>query len=167
MTRRRKIVLLTTAIACAGLALGAARARDVPKVATGFIAHTLCSETFVSGLDPMRDLNETIDAMPGTGLLSWAMNLQIDRTRKDVTVSLFGIGRSHAVYREGLGCSLEHGRGSPTSRCRRMTSSPPYCPTLPVRDSCRRKARGCPPRSTVPSPSPRSRLIAARARSSS
>ncbi|MCP3378837.1 beta-lactamase family protein [Bradyrhizobium sp. CCGUVB4N] len=111
MTRRRKIVLLTTAIACAGLALGAARARDVPKVATGFIAHTLCSETFVSGLDPMRDLNETIDAMPGTGLLSWAMNLQIDRTRKDVTVSLFGIGRSHAVYREGLGCSLEHGRG--------------------------------------------------------
>ena len=52
MTRRRKIVLLTTAIACAGLVLGAARARNVPKVATGFIADMLCSETFVSGLDP-------------------------------------------------------------------------------------------------------------------
>ena len=111
MTRRRKILLLTSAIACAGLAFGAARARDVPKVATGFIAHTLCSETFVSGLDPARDLAETTDAMPGTGLLRWAMNLQIDRTRKDVTVSLLGIGRSHAVYREGLGCSLEHGQG--------------------------------------------------------
>jgi CubicO group peptidase (beta-lactamase class C family) len=111
VTRRRKIVLLTTVIACAGLALGAARARDVPKVATGFVAHTLCSETFVSGLDPQRDLAETIDAMPGAGLLTWAMDVQIDRTRKDVRVSLFGIGRSHAVYRDGLGCTLEHGHG--------------------------------------------------------
>ena len=111
MTRRRKIVLLTTAIACAGLVLGAARARNVPKVATGFIADTLCSETFVSGLDPQRNLAEITDAMPGTGLLTWAMNLQIDRAHKDVTVTLFGIGRSHAVYREGLGCTLEHGRG--------------------------------------------------------
>jgi CubicO group peptidase (beta-lactamase class C family) len=111
VTRRRKIILATTAIACVGLALGAARARDVPKVATGFIADTLCSETFVSGLDPMRNLAETSDAMPGTGLLTWAMNLQIDRARKDVTVTLFGIGRSRAVYREGLGCTLEHGEG--------------------------------------------------------
>ncbi|MDN5002915.1 serine hydrolase domain-containing protein [Bradyrhizobium sp. GCM10027634] len=111
MTRRRKILLLTTTIACAGLALGAARARDVPKVATGFIAHTLCSDIFVSGLDVRRDLTDTTDAMPGAGLLTWAMDLQVDRARKDVTVSLFGIGRSHAVYRDGLGCTLEHGQG--------------------------------------------------------
>lgn len=109
MTRRRKIILLTTAIACAGLALGVARARDVPKVATGFIADTLCAETFVSGLDPSRNLAETTDAMPGVGLLTWAMDFQVDRARKDVTVTLFGIGRSHAVYRDGLGCTLEHG----------------------------------------------------------
>lgn len=109
MTRRRKIILLTTAMACAGLALGAARARDVPKVATGFIADVLCAETFVSGLDPKRNLAETTDAMPGVGLLTWAMDYQLDRLRKDVTVTLFGIGRSHAVYREGLGCTLDHG----------------------------------------------------------
>ncbi|QQO14635.1 serine hydrolase [Bradyrhizobium diazoefficiens] len=111
MTRRRKILLLSTAIACTGLAFGAARARDVPKVATGFIAHTLCSEIFVSGLDPQRDLAETIDAMPGASLLTWAMDFRADRARKDVTVSLFGIGRSHAIYRQGLGCTLEHGQG--------------------------------------------------------
>lgn len=109
MTRRKIILLATTAIACAGLALGAARARDVPKVATGFVADILCSETFVSGLDIGRNFAETTDAMPGTGLITWAMDYQIDRTRKDVTVTLFGIGRSHAVYREGLGCTLEHG----------------------------------------------------------
>jgi len=111
VTRRRKIVLLTTTIVAAGLALGAARARDVPKVATGFIADILCSETFVSGLDPQRTFVETMDAMPGTSLITWAMDYRVDRARKDVTVTLFGIGRSHAVYREGLGCTLEHGAG--------------------------------------------------------
>ena len=111
MTRRRKIVLLTTTIVAAGLALGAARARDMPKVATGFVADILCSETFVSGLDPQRTFVETMDAMPGTSLITWAMDYQVDRARKDVTVTLFGIGRSHAVYREGLGCALEHGAG--------------------------------------------------------
>ncbi|AWM04079.1 serine hydrolase domain-containing protein [Bradyrhizobium amphicarpaeae] len=109
MTRRRKIVLLTTTIVCAGLALGAARARDVPRVATGFVAGILCSETFVSGLDPQPNFAETTDAMPGTGLITWAMDYRVDRVRKDVTVTLFGIGRSHAVYREGLGCTLDHG----------------------------------------------------------
>jgi len=111
VTRRRKIVLLTTTIVAAGLALGAARARDMPKVATGFVADILCSETFVSGLDPQRTFVETMDAMPGTSLITWAMDYRVDRARKDVTVTLFGIGRSHAVYREGLGCALEHGAG--------------------------------------------------------
>ncbi|MBH5370919.1 serine hydrolase domain-containing protein [Bradyrhizobium glycinis] len=111
MTRRRKIVLLATAIAAAGLALGAARARDIPKVATGFVADILCAETFVSGLDPSRNFAQTTDAMPGASLISWAMDYRVDRVRKDVTVTLFGIGRSHAVYREGLGCTLEHGDG--------------------------------------------------------
>jgi len=109
VTRRRKIVLLAATTAIAGLALGAVRAHDVPKVATGFIADVLCSETFVSGLDIRRNLTETADAMPGAGLLTWAMDYQVDRARKEVTVTLFGIGRSHAVYREGLGCTLEHG----------------------------------------------------------
>lgn len=111
MTRRRKIIPLATTIVCAGLALGAARARDLPKVATGFVADILCAETFVSGFDPRRNFAETNDAMPGTSLITWAMDYQVDRVRKDVTVTLFGIGRSHAVYREGLGCTLEHETG--------------------------------------------------------
>lgn len=109
MTRRRKIILLTTAVACIGLAFGAARARNAPQVATGFLADILCAETFISGLDPQRTFTETTDAMPGSGLITWAMDYRIDRVRKDVTVTLFGLGRSHAVYREGLGCTLEHG----------------------------------------------------------
>jgi hypothetical protein len=53
-----------------------------------------------------------MEAMPGTSLITWAMDTEVDRARKDVTVTLFGLGRSHAVYREGLGCYLDHG-GTP------------------------------------------------------
>jgi len=109
MTRRKIVLILATTTALAALAATAVRARDVPKVATGFIANVLCSETFVSGLDPDKDVAETIAAMPGAGLISWAMAYHVDRARKDVTVSLLGLGRSHAVYRGELGCFLDHG----------------------------------------------------------
>jgi len=109
MTRRRMILILAATTALGALALTAARARDVPKVATGFVASVLCSETFVSGLDPQKSLPETTAAMPGAGLLTWAMDIRVDRSRKDVTVTLLGFGRSHSVYRDGLGCHLDHG----------------------------------------------------------
>jgi len=108
--RRNLILILTATTVLSALALSAARARDVPKVATGFVANVVCTETFVSGLDPARVLTETTSAMPGVGLISWALDYRVDRARKDVTVTLFGLGRSRAVYRgEGLGCYLDHG----------------------------------------------------------
>jgi len=109
MTKRRLIAIFATSAVTGALLFTAARARDVPKVATGFVANILCTETFVSGLDPEKTFRETTDAMPGAALLTWAMDLHIDRTRKDVTVTLFGLGRSHAVYRNGAGCYLDHG----------------------------------------------------------
>lgn len=109
MTRRNLFLILATTTAIGALALTALRARDVPKVATGFVANVLCSETFVSGVDPERIFSETTAAMPGTGLIAWALDYKVDRARKDVTVTLLGLGRSHAVYREDLGCYLDHG----------------------------------------------------------
>jgi CubicO group peptidase (beta-lactamase class C family) len=47
--------------------------------------------------------------MPGVSLVTWAMGYKVDRALRDVTVTLFGFGRSHAVYREGFGCYLDHG----------------------------------------------------------
>jgi CubicO group peptidase (beta-lactamase class C family) len=69
----------------------------------------MCSETFVSGLDPSRTFAETTDAIPGSRLINWAMDYRVDRAARDVTVALFGLGRSRAVYRDGLGCTLDHG----------------------------------------------------------
>ena len=114
MTRRKLFIVLAATTALSALALSAARARDVPKVATGFLANIICSETFVSGLQPDRIFSETIAAMPGANLITWAMDYQVDRAQKDVTVTLFGLGRAHAVYREGAGCYLDHGDAAAT-----------------------------------------------------
>jgi CubicO group peptidase (beta-lactamase class C family) len=109
VTRRKLIFIFATTTALSALALSAVRVRDVPRVAAGFTANILCSEVFVSGQRPDRIFSETTEAMPGTGLIKWALNYRVDRTRRDVTVTLLGLGRSHAVYREGFGCYLDHG----------------------------------------------------------
>jgi CubicO group peptidase (beta-lactamase class C family) len=125
MTRRKLLFILATTTALSALALGAARAHDLPKVATGFVANVVCSETFVSGQDPDKIIAETTAAMPGARLISWAMATRVDRAAMDVTVTLFGLGRSHAVYREGLGCSLDHGEPAADITAPRETKPQP------------------------------------------
>ena len=109
MTKRRLIIILAATTALNALALTAVGARDIPKVATGFVANVICSETFVTGADPDNIFSDTTAAMPGVGLITWALDYKVDRARRDVTVTLLGVGRSHAVYREGVGCHLDHG----------------------------------------------------------
>jgi CubicO group peptidase (beta-lactamase class C family) len=114
MNRRRSLFLgflgLTT-IAGVG-ALGVLRLGDAPRVATGFVASILCSDTFVSGLAPDRVLSDTMTAMPGVGLIRWGIATDIDRDHKQVTATLFGGATSRAIYRDGLGCLLAH-EGNP------------------------------------------------------
>ncbi len=105
---------------------------------------------------PERIFAETTAAMPGAGLITWALNYRVDRARKDVTVTLLGFGRSHAVYREDLGCYLDHGdpvaditlpaddRSRSRRCCRRSREPAVVAPAKPQ----------LPPRSIAPSPSP-------------
>lgn len=130
MPKGRPLVIITVTTTLAALMFAAARAGDVPKVATGFVANVLCSETFVSGLDPDRTLVETIDAMPGTRLITWAMDYRIDRARRDVTVTLFGLGASHAVYRDGAGCYLDHGGAAAAVAAPRSLEQPARLPEI-------------------------------------
>ncbi len=125
MTKRRLILTLAATTALSALALTAVRARDISRVATGFVASVLCSETFVSGADPASIFAETTAAMPGTGLIGWALNYRVDRARRDVTVTLLGLGRSLAVYREGLGCYLDHGGAVADVRLPATETKPP------------------------------------------
>jgi CubicO group peptidase (beta-lactamase class C family) len=109
VTRRKKIILLVTTTLCGVLALTAVRAHDAPRVATGFVSHTLCSAAFVSKVDPDEVYAETMEAMPGVGLIAWALAYHVDREAKQVTATLFGGEQSRAVYRDGLGCYVDNG----------------------------------------------------------
>jgi hypothetical protein len=51
------------------------------RVATGFVAHTVCAKIFVSGLDPQTVLSETTDRA-GIRRLRWALGYHVDRAAK-------------------------------------------------------------------------------------
>jgi CubicO group peptidase (beta-lactamase class C family) len=135
VTRKRGYIILSVvlgvAAASSALALSAAWSRGVPRVATGFVAHLLCSATFVSGIDPDRVFSDTTEAMPGVGWIAWAIDTRIDRGAKAVTTTLFGGGESRAIYREGLGCLVESGQGDvDASLPPSETSTPPLLPAI-------------------------------------
>jgi hypothetical protein len=83
------------------------------RVATGFTSHTLCSETFVSGLDPEQVYAETVKPMSRIWLIDWALRYEIDRAGRQVRANVAGGFRNRAVYRNGVGCIVMHGAEPP------------------------------------------------------
>jgi CubicO group peptidase (beta-lactamase class C family) len=82
------------------------------RVATGYVAHNLCSKTFVSGLDPQTVFSEATDRA-GIRTLRWFLRYQLDRAAKTADASTFGLFASHAAFHEGFGCVLIHGSQPP------------------------------------------------------
>jgi CubicO group peptidase (beta-lactamase class C family) len=82
------------------------------RVATGLVAHNVCSKTFVSGLDPQTVFSETTERS-GIRLLRWGLNYRLDRLGQAVDASLMGLFVSHAVFHEGLGCVMLHAGREP------------------------------------------------------
>jgi CubicO group peptidase (beta-lactamase class C family) len=78
------------------------------RVATGYVAHNLCSKTFVSGLDPQTTFSEMIDR-EGIRSLRWLLRYHLDRAAHTVDTSTLGLFASHAAFRDGFGCVLIHG----------------------------------------------------------
>jgi CubicO group peptidase (beta-lactamase class C family) len=90
-------------------AAAAARTSDAPRIVTGFVAHTLCSATFVSALPAATTFDQMAQGLPGVGLIRWMIGYEVDRTGRQVTATLLGGSASRAIHREGLGCMLDHG----------------------------------------------------------
>src|SRR3954447_3940185 len=106
-----------------GLAVGAAvlamltlagiyRPDRAIRVATGLVAHNVCSKTFVSGLDPPIAFAETIDRS-GVRLLGWGLQYQLDRAGKTIEASLAGLFGSRAAFHDEFGCVVLHGSHEP------------------------------------------------------
>ena len=78
-------------------------------MATGAVAHDLCSKTFISGLDPEMVMAETV-TRSGIRRFKWVLRYRVDRDARSVAASLGGLLTSRAIHREGLGCVMQHRR---------------------------------------------------------
>ncbi|SMC28617.1 hypothetical protein SAMN02745857_03340 [Andreprevotia lacus DSM 23236] len=76
------------------------------QVASGFTSHLICSEAFVSGLDPARVYAERIAPTGSMWLLGDALHYRVDRERQLVAADVAGHYPNTAYYRPGSGCTL-------------------------------------------------------------
>ena len=70
-------------------------------------AKSICSGVFLSGRDPAAVERE--DLAPYASSLLDAVSAQVDRERRRVSASMFGLGENVAIHRDGLGCTLTAG----------------------------------------------------------
>ncbi len=86
---------------------------------SAFLAQRLCGDVFISKRDPAAVLAEDLSG-PGYELLRFFQS-SVDRERRLVTASAFGVGRQISVFREGLGCT--HVVGKSESELRDETAN--------------------------------------------
>jgi len=106
----RRVTLAVLLLGAAGMvtAVVVFRPGQAVRVATGLVSHTLCSETFVAGLDPDQTFAETVSTMPGIRRLVPWLHYRIDRAAGDVSTTLGGRFEMRAVYHDGVGCTVVH-----------------------------------------------------------
>jgi len=95
------LLIVAAALVASGCS---SRSGNVFRVATGYASHVLCSDIFVSAQDPNRDYGENIAASPALRPLRWAMSHDVDRSKREVRVRVFGGFETRSIYRDGLGC---------------------------------------------------------------
>jgi len=86
------------------LGLAAPTLWAIAKTGSGYKAKLLCSAVFVSGRSLESVLAEDV-SVDGYESLRW-FSQHIDRGKREVRASLFGLAGQRAVYRDGLGCTL-------------------------------------------------------------
>ncbi len=106
----RRVTLAVLLLGAAGMvtAVVVFRPGQAVRVATGLVSHTLCSETFVAGLDPDQTFAETVSTIPGIRRLVPWLHYRVDRAARDVSTTLGGRFEMRAVYHDGVGCTVVH-----------------------------------------------------------
>ncbi|MBL0729254.1 serine hydrolase [Piscinibacter sp. HJYY11] len=85
------------------------------KVATAGVSQTLCSAVFVSGRDIDQAYREEMRPQGGMWMVDWGLHYELDRERREVRTRVYGAYPSRSVYRDGMGCLIDHGRIPPAS----------------------------------------------------
>jgi CubicO group peptidase (beta-lactamase class C family) len=112
----------TAAIAAALIALYSWDDGRARGVAANYVAHMMCSATFVAGLDPDQFYREAVAPMiwPAAPLVDY----RIDRRERTAEADFAGIAQSRAEDRGALGCQVDHG-GPPPAAVAAMAPAPP------------------------------------------
>ncbi len=79
-------------------------------IGTAYTAKILCSGIFVSQRDRQSLLDTDLSA-DDLALLRH-IDVQVDRDTREVTAAFFGLAKRKAVYREGRGCAIVHGKAA-------------------------------------------------------
>lgn len=77
---------------------------DAPAVATGIGSKLACSGKYLSGYNESRIFDDIVEYSP---LLQY-LDLQYDDRQRQVTGTFFGLSKTTASYRPGVGCSIEY-----------------------------------------------------------
>jgi CubicO group peptidase (beta-lactamase class C family) len=109
MHRSARVPFGAVALAVAGASsLGGCSPLQPVRAASSYTSHTICSETFISGLPPAQVYAETVATTPFYGLIDGLIRYHVDPIKREVSTTVAGGFLSRAVYRDGLGCILVH-----------------------------------------------------------
>ena len=103
------LIIAAASTLAAGAAAFEFRPDKALRVATGLTAETLCTDVFITGLDPASVFAQAIQARPGVKAVARHISYHVDRDRRAVSANWFGHFASTAVLRPGLGCLVVHG----------------------------------------------------------
>lgn len=103
MKRSRKWAYLPAGFVFAlFMVMGAYLMTEVAPMGTAYAAKRLCSCVFISGRAPSSVIGEELKPY-------WYISTTVDYDDKTVTCSIMGMAARKAIYREGLGSTLEVG----------------------------------------------------------
>jgi CubicO group peptidase (beta-lactamase class C family) len=125
MTKKRIIALAVIVVLLGGLVYGINFGLRYVNIATSYASKTVCSCVFVSGRDFENVKSEDLYAVS-------FVSVKIDEQNHRVTSDVYGLARSTAIYREGLGCTLLN--GSSEQELRQQTGLKISGNTSPVSD---------------------------------
>jgi CubicO group peptidase (beta-lactamase class C family) len=105
---RSALIQFAVAVPAIACLLGGCSPLQPVRAASSYTSHTICSETFISGLPAAQIYTESVATMPAYGLIDWLVRYHVDPIKREVSTTIAGGFFSRAVYRDGLGCILVH-----------------------------------------------------------
>ncbi len=100
------------------------------QVASASVSQTLCSAVFVTGRDADRAYREESRPIGAMWAVDWALRYEVDTARREVRTRVGSGYASRSVFREGMGCLLDHGEVPPPVPAEARAQGPALLPEI-------------------------------------